>query len=218
MAKNKLPTIISFILDRSGSMESIRKSVIDGFNEYIGGLKASKDTQDALFTLTTFDSTSIDTLCSLVPVKKVKLLNTETFVPRHWTPLYDAVVDTVEKLAENIKEKQPVIVAIMTDGEENSSREHTQECMRELVEELKKKGNYTFVFMGANQDSWANASKLGFDYGNVIDFAATPTGTQNVMRSLSNATAMYCSAVADASAGAQLKSSNFFDKTKTKDA
>lgn len=212
MAKNKLPTIISFILDRSGSMETIRGSVISGFNEYINGLKLGKDTKKALFSLTTFDTDGIDTPYVLTPVSLVKDLTKKTFVPRSGTPLYDAVVNAVEKLSDSVEPNQPVIVAIMTDGEENSSREHTQECMRDLVQELKKKGNYTFVFMGANQDSWSNARNLGFDMGNVVDFAASELGTKNVMRSFGNATAMLCSAMAEAPVGAAMNSANFFNQ------
>lgn len=213
MAKNKLPTIISFILDRSGSMENIRDSVISGFNEYIGGLKADKLTKEALFSLTTFDNVSIDTPYVLTPIKMVKKLSKETFVPRGGTPLYDAAVNTIEKLAEVAGKKQPVIVAIMTDGEENSSREHDASCMKDLIETLKAKGNWTFVFMGANQDSWSNARNLGFDQGSVMDFAFNDLGTKSMMRSFACATSNLVASV-EASGGEQLASASFFSKTK----
>ena len=208
--KNKIPTIINFILDRSGSMDSIRKDVIGGFNSYIKGLQKSKDADKTLFTLTTFDSMSIETPYLAVPIKEIKKMTEKDFEPRASTPLYDAVVNTVEKLSEKVEKNQPILVVIMTDGEENASTEHNQDCLKDLVEKLKIKGNWTFVFMGANQDSWGNASQYGLSMGNTTNWESSSVGTKNAFRSLANSSVMFMSAVNDDSKN--LKSvDNFFE-------
>lgn len=187
------PTIISFILDRSGSMEAMKKYVIDGFNEYINGLKMSKETKKTLFSLTTFDSVGMDRPYIATPIKKVEPLTNKTFIPRGGTPLYDAAVDTIESLADKVADDQPTLVVIMTDGAENSSQKHDQECFSDLVEKLKLKGNWTFVFMGANQDSWGNAQKLGYSQGAVQDFAFNSEGIKSAFSSLRGASINYVS-------------------------
>jgi hypothetical protein len=209
--KNKKNFIVSFILDRSGSMESCKSAVISGFKEYINGLKKSKDAVNTRFSLTTFDSESIDHLYTNTPIKEVEPLSNKTFIPRAGTPLYDAVVNTVESLAKEVTEKQPVLVVIMTDGEENSSHEHDADCFRDLVKKLKKQGNWTFTFMGANQDSWANAQKWGFDQGNTMDFASSDAGTRSAFKGLAAASVNFMAMANDTNV---LRASNFFDSSK----
>lgn len=186
--KTKPTIIVEFILDRSGSMESIKESTIKGFNEYLQGLKAKK--QEVLFSLTIFDTQSIEHLYKLTPVKAVKPLNSETFVPRAGTPLYDAVVETLEKAAKDIQELKntAVLAVILTDGEENSSTKHDASCVRDLVKKLEKKGNWTFLYLGANQDAWKNASVLAMDTSNAVKWESTRHGSTMAFFSLTDAT------------------------------
>jgi len=210
--KKQLPTLINFILDRSGSMETIRKTVISGFNEYINGLKTSKAKKDIIFSLTTFDTMGIEHPYTGVPILDVKPLTMKTFQPRAGTPLYDAAVNTIEDMATKTEKNQPVLVVVMTDGEENSSTEHDENCFKDLVRKLKAKGNWTFVFMGANQDAWGNAVKFGFDVGNTMEWASTTEGTTKAFRGLTGASANYCMAMSAAGGGGgALNSSSFFN-------
>jgi hypothetical protein len=196
------PTIISFILDRSGSMESMKKDVIGGFNGYINKLKKSKGAKNTLFSLTTFDTMGIEKPYIAQPILKVEPLNGKNYEPRAGTPLYDAAVDSIEELAEKVASDQPALVVIMTDGEENSSSRHDEKCLSDLVEKLKMKGNWTFVFMGANQDSWANASKLGYSRNSVADFDFSSKGIQNAFRNLGESSGVYMCAMASGGGGA----------------
>src|SRR5258706_4204947 len=163
---NKITTIVNFILDESGSMEDIKEATIAGFNKYLKALQKEKGT--FLMTLTKFDTRGIRTLYTLTNVKDIRPLTQETYQPSSGTNLYDAIVETVEGVANNIHNDQPSLVAIMTDGQENSSTKHTEKCLRELIQKLEKRENWTFVFMGANQDSWAVAQSMGFSRGNVM--------------------------------------------------
>ena len=90
------------------------------------------------------------------------------------TALYDAVCKTL-KGQENNKGKN--LVVVMTDGQENSSKEYTQVHMKKMIDDLTAKGNWTFVYLGANQDSYATAGQYGFTVGNTVNYTPTSTGT-----------------------------------------
>lgn len=212
MKKQKVKFINCFILDKSGSMGIIRDKAISGFNEYLQSLKSNKHDQN--LSLVLFDTESIETLYKNVPVKEVKPLNERTYKPLGGTPLYDACVNTIESLEAEVskmKGKVAVSVVIMTDGEENSSSEHDQKCLRDLVEHLQARGNYTFAYMGANQDAWANAAKMGISYGNTMAWASTAKGTQDAFRGLGQASALYmASAQKNSDLNVSMSIDNFF--------
>jgi len=212
MKKNKkIETLVQVILDKSGSMESVLDSTISGFNEYLTTLKKTQG--NMRFSLTLFDTDSIDTPYVNVPVKNVKPLNKDTYIPKAMTPLYDAVVNSVEELYKSVQDKKmAVVVVIMTDGEENSSKQHDEKCVRELVEKLQKKGNWTFTYMGANQDAWANAAKYGIAAGNTMSWASNNVGTMNAFRSLGGSSVAYAASMQlNADAGKSLKTDKFFN-------
>jgi len=180
-------TVVNFILDRSGSMDMVRDATISGFNEYLGELQKKGG---MLFSLTTFDSEGIDLVTDQEDVKKVKKLNKDTFVPRGMTPLYDAVCRTLS-IAENDSRKIKQLVVIMTDGEENSSQEYTEKHLNDMITRLKKDGNWTFVFLGANQDAYANAQKYGISMGNTMSFQSTAKSVGKTFRAVATANVAY---------------------------
>lgn len=192
---NELPTVVSFILDESGSMESVRDAVISGYNEYIHSLGAKSDPM--LFTLTKFDSNGIRVPFSLRPVADVPPLNRDSFTPGAMTPLYDAVCLTIRELERNVQPEQPVLVVIMTDGMENSSKEYTEKNLHEMIKRLDATGHWTFTFMGANQDSWAVATKFGIQAGNIANWDATPAAAPMAFNRLADATASFSERVRD---------------------
>jgi hypothetical protein len=203
--------VICFILDKSGSMETIQDQAISGFNEYINTLKAQN--VDANFTLTLFDTQSIDTPYDNISLRNVHALNKDIYRPNAGTPLYDAVVETVEKLEDRvskIKGKAAVSVVIMTDGEENSSRKHNEKCLRDLVDKLTKKGNWTFAYMGANQDAWSNAARFGIGMGNTLSWNSTIKGTNIAFNALASSSAQWMMRSASG-VESSLSTKNFFD-------
>lgn len=188
---------VSIILDKSGSMASVREATLSGLNEYLSTLR--KDTEvDYTIDLTLFD-TSVFKRISGKSLKEIEGIT--DYSPDGMTALYDAVCDTI-KSREGAGEKW--IVVVMTDGEENSSKRYNQNDLSNMVHALKATGNVTFAFLGANQDSWATAGKWGFDKGNVANYKATDLGTQSAFRGMGMAT----SATANS---AQMSSKNFFE-------
>lgn len=151
-------TIINVILDRSGSMFSIKDETITLFNSYLD------KNRDSRFTLTQFDSEGIDVNYMGRKGEKVDNLNADTFQPRGMTPLYDAIGVTLGRLDKWMKgqngKKRPVVVAIITDGLENASREYTQAQIKSMIEDREGSG-WQFIYMGANQDAWAVGQGIG---------------------------------------------------------
>ncbi len=215
--KQSPPTVVNFILDKSGSMSSMTTEVIDGFNEYIASLKKEKN---VLFSFTLFDSDDIEKRYIAEPLANVLPLTRDTYVPGAMTPLYDAVYETLKEAAKKLDQqykKYSSVVVIMTDGGENSSRHSLQDFL-DIKKELEGKGNWTFVFMGANQDAWDTARQFGFSQGNTVTWNATAGGAGGAMRGLAQATAAYAmmasAAPINGSGGGQVKGINtnkFFD-------
>lgn len=193
-----MKTIVNFILDKSGSMESVREATISGFNEYIQTLKKDKENEYE-FTLTLFD-TNFVVRDKAQKLSKVKELNKESYNPDGGTALYDGVCSTLKGITEahdhcNVcgghQHTTKYVTIIMTDGQENSSREYTQVEMKKMIEEREKQGNWTFVYLGANQDSYAVAQKFGVQVGNIANFNATTAGTSAAYRGMANATVLF---------------------------
>lgn len=190
-----MKTNIHFVLDKSGSMEIVQDSTVSGFNEYIQTLKNDKKSEYNL-TLTLFD-TEIVTKHVNKPLKEVKKLTKKTYIPDGMTALYDAVCMTIEKARKKIDKKNKNLVVIMTDGEENSSKEYTQENFKKLVKKVEKDKNWTFVYLGANQDAWANAQKFGFSRGCTVNMVQSDNGIKNAFRQTADASISFSSSTSD---------------------
>jgi hypothetical protein len=166
-------------------MGVVADATISGFNEYVANLK--KDKNEYRLTLTLFD-TEVTILEKNTPIAKVKKLTREKYMPNGMTSLYDAVCITLAKSKGN---KDKNLVVIMTDGEENSSKEYTVDDMKKAKKELEKGKNWTFVFLGANQDAWITGAKLGMDKGNVATYNNTARGITKTMSVLSACSTSY---------------------------
>lgn len=210
MADSRL--YVHVLLDRSGSMESCRDKTIDAFNEYIGSLRHQSRAGTRL-SLTTFDSESTDLVVDTMRIDQVPKLTRETFVPRGSTPLYDAVAaavattDTVTLLAD-----ERVAFAVLTDGQENASREMTVDAVRKLLLDRQERCNWLVQYLGANQEAWAVAAQLGVAQAHALDFAVGSVG--EAMRSMSASAGRYRAAPA----ASARKVAGFTDEERVKSA
>lgn len=187
MAKPK--THISYLLDETGSMLRQYRETVDGFNEYIQTLQAEKGAKKNRFTLTKFNSCRVQVAHDAVPLSEVQPLTTDNYKPECTTPLLDAVGRTIRAMEASEKHYDRLLMVIMTDGVENASKEYDHVAIRKLIEQKQSQGNWTFVYQGANQDSWANASRLGFDPGNVSDYDQSQAGV--AMKNMTDASVGY---------------------------
>lgn len=151
---------VNVLLDRSGSMSSIQNKTIDAFNEYVNSLAMNEEI-DAKVTLTIFDSQSTDNVFTGVKAKEAPALTTKTYVPRGMTPLYDAIGATVGRLNSTLGKDDNVALVIITDGQENCSREYTSGSVKTLLDMVQKDKNWMVLYLGANQDAFTEGHKFG---------------------------------------------------------
>ena len=176
-------TAMLMVIDRSGSMAGIR-------NDMVGGLNTMLKDQMAEPGVLTVDVVSFDNeiefQCSLADPKDVVI----SLEPRGGTALFDAVGVAVNRFG-GILEGLPaharpgkVQVIVVTDGEENSSREYNLQAVRTLITQQKEKFNWDFVFLGANQDAVLTGTTMGFDAGSSMTYDAGSEGVTSMAGSV----------------------------------
>ena len=196
MEANKKTQIYNLvILDKSGSMESIRKEAIDGYNEALGSIKATQlkfiDTQEHYVSLAAFCDCGIDMIYDMTPIKDADKLTKEKYDPCCCTPLFDAIGKTVKALKKKIAdvEDAAVLVTIITDGYENSSKEWDGKAVSKLIEECKEEG-WMFSFIGAGEDVVKVATTISIT--NTMVWENTSEGTKKMFDMENDARAEYC--------------------------
>ena len=169
--ENKTKTQIYnlIILDKSGSMSSIAKAAIAGFNETVGGIRSAqerfKDTQEHFVSLMIFCNCEKRLVYDKVPVAEVKELTSKEYQPCCCTPLYDAMGISINALHKDIKdlEDATAVVTVITDGLENASKEYSGKAIKALVERMKNEEGWNFAYIGTNQDVEATSASLSID-------------------------------------------------------
>ena len=162
-------THIYFLLDRSGSMASIKTATEEGFDSFIAEQRSGDGT--CFVSLAQFD-TEYEVVFGSTDVAAVPPL---VLHPRSSTALLDSmgrlIHDAGVELAALAEDERPgtVIVAIMTDGHENASTEYTHAAIKALVEHQTEKYDWQFLYMGADQD----AIEVGRTIGVKDDYAVT---------------------------------------------
>jgi hypothetical protein len=185
-------TLIGVILDRSGSMASVREQTITGFNEFLHTQQQQHDGGRALMSLTQFDDRYEVNFVG-EPIENVPDLDTESYIPRGSTALFDAIGRTIHELEAWTRAQQwqeRVLVLIVTDGHENASREYSLEAVRALIERKEKDG-WNFAYMGANQDSYAVGGSLNIRADFTANYDATAGGTDMNYKRMASATSKY---------------------------
>ena len=162
--KNKHQVHNLVILDESGSMASIKSLIINGFNELVQTVKGIEEQfpdQEHLISMVSFNALNNKILHFIDSVNKLDAINDSTYNPASMTPLFDAMGFSISKLKQYLegKENYSVLVTILTDGEENASKEYTGSAIKQLVDELKQQ-NWTFTYIGADHDVEKMAAKM----------------------------------------------------------
>lgn len=181
-----MDVLVSFLLDRSGSMQRVKSDVIGGFNEFLRQQREGDG--KCRFVLTLFDTEGIETT-DFADVSEVPDLTPDTYTPRSGTPLLDAIGETVKRVDDLNVEVDRVLFVIYTDGEENSSREYNRASVKALIEERQRDDNWDFIFLGAGIDAYAEAGALGIPQG--MTFTTDSARSGQVLLAASAATSAY---------------------------
>lgn len=161
-------TYITIVLDRSGSMSSLKEDTEGGFKAFLETQK--KATGECKMSLIQFD-TEYETVYKDKPIAEVCNL---ILVPRGGTALYDALNKAIVTLGESL-DKLPeaerpakVVIVVMTDGQENSSKEISLPILRDKIKHQQEKYNWQFVYIGSELNSEKDGLSLGIPSDNVL--------------------------------------------------
>jgi uncharacterized protein YegL len=187
-------TEIGIIVDKSGSMGHVANDAIGGFNTFLKEQK--KCPGDANITIVLFDH-EVSVLTDRKPVADAPELTEENYRPGGTTALYDAIGQTINRIGDQLnnlpEDERPekVIIAILTDGEENASSSFHREQINEMISHQTDVYKWVFVFLAANQDAFAAGASIGISKGNIANYAGTGEGTREALCFMACATTRY---------------------------
>lgn len=183
------------IVDRSGSMGSIQQDAEAGLNYFIDEQK--KVPRDANITIVSFD----DRIEYETYRRDINDVSSYKLTPRGMTALCDAVGSTLNKLFElDLPSETKVLVSIVTDGQENSSKEFSMQQINTLIDQCKEKG-WEVNFLAANQDAMQEGSKYGIQAKDTMSWDFSGDGIHNAHAASSINTTMYRSSMKSANEG-----------------
>ena len=180
--KKETKTNIVFLLDRSGSMASAIEDTIGGYNSYLKKFKS----KNAYITTILFDD-KYEVITKDVKANEVKELTSKEYFVRGTTALLDAIGMTINALDDEKKEK--VMFIITTDGYENASVKFTKEQIKEMILGHQ---NFEFIYIGADIDSYTEASSLGIKASNTSNYVKDKKGISKMFKAVEKACTMYC--------------------------
>ena len=151
----KKQTYYHLVLDRSGSMDSCWKETRQSFQSQLEGFKKKQveyADQELSFSYCAFNQV-LKFSESVVPMDQASIDWREIF-PDGMTSLYDAIGSSIQFLKSRLRndlenEHTDVVMLIMTDGFENSSRIFNSQEVKQLINVLELSGKWTFLFLGA---------------------------------------------------------------------
>lgn len=184
-------THIAILLDRSGSMASIKEDMEGGILEFLKEQKEIKG--ECTLSLATFDNV-YEVQYHRKPISEVEDV---VIYPRGMTALIDSMSLFIKDVGADLNsmpdEEKPdrVLFITITDGCENASREFTNETLKELISEQEDKYNWNFTYIGANQDAFSTARSFGGRMDNSMNYSATVDGIKSMSKKMSDATTRY---------------------------
>lgn len=126
--REDIPVAVGIVIDNSGSMRDKRPAV----NQAAVNFVRSSNPQDEVFIVNFNDEYYLDQdFTSSIPQLKDALEKIES---RGGTALYDAVVASADHLKKNARLEKKVLL-VVTDGEDNASRESLEQAVRRLQAE-----------------------------------------------------------------------------------
>src|SRR5690554_6121598 len=156
-------TELVFILDKSGSMSGLEADTIGGYNSMLAKQKAVDG--ECYITTVLFDN-NYELLHDRIDIKAVSPITDKEYQVGGSTALLDAIGRTINKIGNAQKHTaedyraEKVMFVIITDGEENSSREYTAEKIKAQIKQQKEKYGWEFVFLAAKIDAVQTAGRL----------------------------------------------------------
>ena len=196
MKKHQVHNLI--ILDESGSMNSIKKTILNGFNELINSVKSIEKEfpeQEHYISIISFNSKNENNVFHFnEPISKIETIDDKNYNPESSTPLFDAMGFSILKLKNFLSDKNnySVLVTILTDGEENASKEYSLTSIKRIIEELNSE-NWTFTYIGTDHD--IDKTTMDLNINNKIRFDKNGRGIKNMFKIETNSRIKYSLAI-----------------------
>lgn len=163
MKENYLKII--FVIDESGSMQGTESDVIGGFNNFI---EQQKTEHQGKITVSLYKFNSYwSRILNDLPIEEIRPLTNGDYTPGGLTALYDTIgnaITDIENQAKYSKREHMasmVMMVIITDGQENASKEYDARKVKQMIQEREQSENWQFIYMGADLDNFADADILG---------------------------------------------------------
>ena len=183
-----------FILDKSGSMGGLEADTIGGYNAMLERQRALDG--ECLITTVLFDS-GYEILHDRADIRAVGPISEAEYKVGGTTALLDAIgrtilrIDRAQERSAGDSRAEKVLFVIITDGEENASREYSAEKVRALIERQKAQRGWEFVFLGANIDAVRTAGRFGISADRAQNYHADGKGINLNFRAMSRAVAAF---------------------------
>lgn len=171
-----MKTLITLLLDRSGSMSGRESDVVGGVNSFIRDQQKIEDPSS--LRVLQFDSIKREDIRPLQDLQKVVPLGEHEFKPRAGTPLFDAIGHTMDEMDQAFKAGgfERGILVIITDGQENSSSQFTKAQIKERITRAQESGKWAVVYLGADVDAFQEATQMGVNLANAAGYTKTARG------------------------------------------
>lgn len=186
-AAGPAPVHAYVLIDMSGSMESIRRDVIDGFNSLLAEQHAEADDASRA-TVVLFDSEEPSrVVCAGIPIREVVDLDAASYEPRGGTPLLDATGVLIQRADREAAERaagglpaEEILFVTITDGQENQSREFRRSDILAMVDERRTRG-WDFVFLSADLGAFGDAHDMGYAAADMVAWEKSGDGVHRSM-------------------------------------
>lgn len=188
MKDNFIKTV--FIIDKSGSMCSMKDDVIGSFNDFIK--KQKEELKGELNASLYFFADNLTTVFKDKNIKDVEELSEDSYRTYGSTAMNDAICTVIDEVGRDLdkmyeyEKPSTVMVVIITDGFENSSKKYNTYDVKERITHQTDKYSWQFVYLGADISSSQEAKDLGFKnigLSRKLDYKHTFDGISDIVTS-----------------------------------
>ena len=149
---------ITVIMDSSGSMEEIQDDAIGSFNTFLADKK--KLYTNSRMSIVLFDNEYIIHMKDM-PIIEIQPLNRKSYRPKGSTALLDAIGRTINAIENREHVSEEILIAVLTDGRENSSKEYSLDLIKEMIQDRENIG-WDFIYLSADPSAFNDARNMGF--------------------------------------------------------